>query len=223
MPEALVLVTGTATEIGKTWVSARIARDLRARGFEVAARKPVMSFAATDADTDASLLAQATGEDEAAVCPAHRRYERALAPPMAADALDKPPIVIDELVAELDLPQNGVVLVEGAGGVRSPLAHDGDLLDLAERLRPDLLVLVAPSALGAINDVLTGLDSISGRWPVVVYLNHFDAADEVRRLNLEWLRSRRITVAVSPAEVVERVLQARATNLGAAPHTVEVT
>ena len=223
MPEALVVVTGTATEIGKTWVCARIATELRSRGVPVAARKPAMSFDQSDTESDSSVLARATGEDETAVCPAHRRYERALAPPMAADALGRSPILVDDLVAELNLPEDAVVLIEGAGGVRSPLAHDGDVLDLADRLGPDLMVLVAPSALGAINDVLTSLDAISGRWPVVVYLNHFAVDDEVRKLNLEWLRARGITVAIDPAEVIEHVLRARATNLGGAPHSVEVT
>ena len=222
MPDAAVLVTGTATEIGKTWLTARVAEKLRARGIRVSARKPVMSFDPTDNETDAALLADATGEDEQSVCPPLRRYERALAPPMAADALGRPPIRIEDLVAELNLPQEATTLIEGVGGVRSPMAHDGDVLDLAGRLEIDLVVLVAPSALGAISDVLTSLDSIADRWPVIVFLNRFDPEDEVCRRNLEWLRSRGITAAVDPAEVADHILGARASNL-AAVQSVEVT
>ena len=36
----LVIVSGTATEVGKTWVGAALARELRGRGVTVAARKP---------------------------------------------------------------------------------------------------------------------------------------------------------------------------------------
>src|SRR3954447_23680520 len=84
-----VAVAGTGTEIGKTWVTAAVARWLRASGTRVAARKPAQSFAVTDAPEtlDAAVLAAATGEHPDVVCPPHRSYERALAPPMAAAAL----------------------------------------------------------------------------------------------------------------------------------------
>ncbi len=42
-PAALVFVAGTATDVGKTWWTAAVARELRARGVQVAARKPVQS------------------------------------------------------------------------------------------------------------------------------------------------------------------------------------
>src|SRR5206468_1259236 len=90
-PRRLVLVTGTGTGVGKTWVAARLLTELRAKGVHVAARKPVQSFAAGEGPTDAEMLAAATGEDLADVCPAHRWYERPLAPPMAADVLGRAP------------------------------------------------------------------------------------------------------------------------------------
>lgn len=43
-PQRLIVVVGTRTEVGKTWVTARLLRDLRASGRHVAARKPVQSF-----------------------------------------------------------------------------------------------------------------------------------------------------------------------------------
>ncbi|MBV8560261.1 MAG: AAA family ATPase, partial [Acidimicrobiia bacterium] len=56
-PERLVLVAGTGTEVGKTWVAARLAEALRARGTRVAARKPAQSFAPDEGPTDAEALA----------------------------------------------------------------------------------------------------------------------------------------------------------------------
>ena len=84
-PRKLVVVAGTGTEIGKTWVAARLARDLRATGYEVIARKPAQSFDPGDSSTDAHVLAAATGEEPSMVCPRHRWYPAAMAPPMAAD------------------------------------------------------------------------------------------------------------------------------------------
>ena len=44
-PERVVLVCGTGTEVGKTWVCGRLLRELRDRGLSVSARKPAQSFA----------------------------------------------------------------------------------------------------------------------------------------------------------------------------------
>src|SRR4029453_2707452 len=91
-PRRVVLVTGTGAEVGKTWVACRLARALRERGLIVAARKPVQSYVPSDdpAGTDAALLAEATGETAQLVCPQHRWYPVAMAPPIAAAVLGAP-------------------------------------------------------------------------------------------------------------------------------------
>jgi len=68
-PARLVVVTGSGTEVGKTWWTAAVASGLRARGVAVAARKPVQSYAPDDDATDAGVLAAATGVDPHTVCP----------------------------------------------------------------------------------------------------------------------------------------------------------
>ena len=47
-PRRLVLVVGTGTDVGKTWVSAHLLATLRAAGLTVAARKPAQSFDPAD-------------------------------------------------------------------------------------------------------------------------------------------------------------------------------
>ncbi|MDQ4145716.1 MAG: hypothetical protein M3198_18625, partial [Actinomycetota bacterium] len=69
MPDALVVFTGTGTEVGKTWLAAKVAEQVRSAGADVCARKPVMSFDPADETTDAQILAAATREDERVVCP----------------------------------------------------------------------------------------------------------------------------------------------------------
>ena len=183
----LVLITGTGTEVGKTWVAARLATVLRARGRRVAARKPAQSFTPGAGATDAEVLAAATGERPEDVCPPHRWYEVAMAPPMAADLLGRPRFTITELAAELRAPHDAdVVVVEGVGGVRSPLAHDGDTVTLAQALAPDSVVLVADAGLGVINAVLLSTAALDG-WPVRVVLNRFQADDALHEANRRWL------------------------------------
>ncbi len=241
-PEQVVLVLGTATGVGKTWLTAALARALRANGLAPAARKPVQSFGpgarARDHDepaatgrqapepgsegaagggrasgagpwltvagipagggeasgagrgpTDAEVLAAATGEAADDVCPPHRSYSAAMAPPLAAEALGLAPFTLADLLAEVRWPPGaGVGLVEGVGGPRSPLATDADNVALAAALAPDVVVLVADAGLGAINAVLLAVDALPRR--PVVFLNRFDPADPVHAGNLDWLTKR---------------------------------
>jgi len=191
-PQRLIVVVGTRTEIGKTWVSARLLRDLRANGIHVAARKPAQSFDSDDALTDAHHLADASGETPTEVCPRHRWYPIPMAPPMAADALARPAFTVEDLVSEIQwpLPAPDVAFVESAGGVRSPIARNGDAISLIELLQPDIVLLVADAGLGTINDVTLSLEAINSGAHVatpIVVLNRFDPSDDLHRRNREWL------------------------------------
>ena len=189
-PDRVVVVVGTATEVGKTFVGAALLHRLRASGMRVAARKPAQSFAPGDLRTDADVLAAATDDDPTAVCRRHRWYETPMAPPMAAEALQRPSFTVGDLVAELQWPDVvDVGLVETAGGVRSPIAGDGDCASLALALAPDLVMLVADAGLGTINAVRLSADAL-GRLRLVVLLNRFDLADELHERNRGWLAGR---------------------------------
>jgi dethiobiotin synthetase len=210
-PQRVVAVVGTGTDIGKTWVSARLIMRLREGGVTVAARKPAQSFDQDDerVDLDASILGAASGELDEQVCPAHRWYAVAMAPPMAADALGRPPFTIADLMKESESrwPDDAtdMGLVETAGGVRSPLASDGDCLDFCVALAPDFVVLVADAGLGTINAVRLTLEAMTPlHAPTVVVLNRFDAGSSLHRRNLEWLRvSCGLTVVTVPGEEME--------------------
>lgn len=194
-PAVVVVVVGTGTEVGKTWVAERLLRAWRAAGLAVAARKPAQSFASGDATTDADRLGAASGEGGETVCPPHRWYPVPMAPPMAAEALGRVPPTLVDLVGEVIWPpqQADVGLVETAGGVRSPQAVDGDAVDLVAALRPEHVVLVADAGLGTINGVLLSVAALA---PVVgpraptapaVVLDRFDPGDELHRRNRDWL------------------------------------
>ena len=203
-----VVVAGTGTEIGKTWVTAAVAGVLRRQGVRVAARKPVQSFEPDDSSpTDADVLGAATGEEPHAVCPAHRWLPRAMAPPMAAAALGAAPFTFTELATEIvhGSPRDAVVLVESVGGVRSPLAADGDSVALVAALRPALIVLVADAELGTINLVRLSVDALRPN-RVLVYLNRFDREQELHARNYEWLVTREGLEVVTDPEALARAL-----------------
>jgi dethiobiotin synthetase len=191
-PQRLVVVVGTGTEVGKTYVTTRLLRDLRSKGVDVAARKPAQSFDADDALTDAHLLADASGESPNDVCPRHRWYPISMAPPMAADALARQPFSVEDLASEIQwpLPAPSVAFVESAGGVRSPLASNGDSISLIEILQPDIVLLVADAGLGTINQIILSLDAIDSGAHVatpIVVLNRFDPSDDLHKRNRDWL------------------------------------
>lgn len=204
----LVVVAGTGTEVGKTWVTCRLARALRETGAVVAARKLAQSFDPTDrgadGSTDADLLAAATGEEPTAVCPAHRRYPKAMAPPMAAESMGLAPFTLADLARELSWsPGADVGLLEQAGGLGAPQASDGDGADLVRLLAPDHVVLVAGAGLGTLSHIRLAVGALPGR-PPVVYLNRFEPSHELHAANRRWLADRwGLDVASNPAELVE--------------------
>lgn len=203
-----VLVTGTDTEVGKTWWGRMTIDVLRAAGVAVAARKPAQSYSPEELGaTDAEVLGQASGEPAETVCPRRRWYPVAMAPPMAADVLGLPSFTIADLVAELAPPAapGAVTFVEGAGGPRSPLAVDGDTVRLGAVIGADTIVLVAPAGLGTINAVRLATAALRADGPatarVLVALNRYDADDDLHRRNHGWLAGEGHHLVTTPAEL----------------------
>lgn len=205
-PRRLIGVMGTHTEVGKTWLTARVLEILRSRDVSVAARKPVQSFESGTGPTDAQLLSAASGEDVQRICPAHRCYPLAMAPPMAADALDRERIELQALIDEIQWPDStDIGFVETVGGARSPLAHDGDSVHLVQRLGVDEVLLVADAGLGTINAVRLTLPCLAPL-PVTVFLNRFDAGNDLHCRNRQWLSSQDGIEAVwEPRSLAERL------------------
>jgi dethiobiotin synthetase len=205
-PDLLVVIAGTGTEVGKTWVGCQLVSELRARGLAVAARKPVQSFDPGDGPTDADRLAKATGETVTSVCPPHRWYPVAMAPPMAAEHLGLAPFTLLDLVSELHWPPGAEVgMVELAGGPGSPLASDGDGTDLVGLLRPDLVVVVTGAGLGILSNVRLAARAF-GAQLLIVYLNRYDPAQELHERNRRWLAERDgMVVAVGPRQLADAV------------------
>jgi dethiobiotin synthetase len=108
---------------------------------------------------------------------------------MAAEALGLRPPTIADLVAELQWPPDiDVGFVETAGGVGSPQAVDGDVVELVGALRPTVVVLVADAGLGTINAVRLSCRALQrADTPVIVHLNRFDPDEDLHRRNLAWL------------------------------------
>jgi dethiobiotin synthetase len=156
-----LFITGTDTAIGKTYVAALIARALVAGGHRVGVYKPAASGCSRQEgkliSDDAMRLWRAAGSPGtlADVCP--QLFEAPLAPHLAALAEGRsldPALLRSGLEVWLDT--SDVVLVEGAGGLMSPLGEDEFVADLAHDFGFPLLI-VAGNRLGVINHVLQTL------------------------------------------------------------------
>ena len=135
----IVVVTGTGTDIGKTWFTAATIEALRRRS-PVAAESRESFALGDEGSTDADLLARASDEDPRTVCPPHRWLPAAVAPPMAAVALGLEPFTIADLASEVrsggadDAPV--ITFVEGAGGRARRLPTTATRLRSRTRSRP---------------------------------------------------------------------------------------
>ena len=165
-----LFVTGAHTDVGKTYVACAMLRAARAKGLSVAALKPAVSGIdeADWAQSDPGRLLAAMGRpltlaELDAIAPL--RFTAPLSPPMAArrEGVDlRISTLTDFCRAGLAASTADLMLVEGAGGVMSPMAEDGTGLDLMATLGLPSVV-VGGSYLGAISHTLTAIETLRAR------------------------------------------------------------
>jgi len=147
----LLLVTGTGTEIGKTFVATALVRAWAADGKRIAGVKPVESGVVGEA-ADVSALARAS--TFALPFPAPYLFAAPVSPHLAARAEGRK-ISLDVIAAWVDgirMAADGTVL-ELPGGLFSPLTDVETNADLAVRIHPTFAVLVTCDRLGVLHDV----------------------------------------------------------------------
>jgi len=146
-------ITGTDTGVGKTVLTALLAQYLCQHSVKVAALKPVCSGGRDDAEKIFAALGGALALDE--INPWH--FRAAIAPSLAAK-LEKKPVKLAEVLAHIRATRKkfDVTLVEGAGGLLSPLGENFDSWDLILALRAKPII-VAQNKLGAVNHILLTL------------------------------------------------------------------
>ncbi len=186
-----IFITGTDTDVGKTYVTSLLARQLKEAGYGVSARKPVAS-GCSHGCTDAEILAQATGEDCHVVCP--YRFAPAISPERAIRLAGQHISLTDCLRASSN--SAAFTLVEGAGGWLSPLCSDGDNADLAHALAQPVL-LVASNRLGCINQTRLTLQAIQQRGLTCIAIVLNDPQHHADAENLIDLQAR-VNVQVFP-------------------------
>jgi len=156
-----VFITGSNTDVGKTTVGVEIIRHL-SKTRKVRVRKPVETncqlINEDYAPKDAITLNEACSEPEplSIVCPYCFELE---ASPEEASSQDGTTLSIDDLarVCNADT-EDSFVVVEGAGGLYSPIADASLNSDLAKRLQVPIVIVIRDE-LGAISQALLTIEA----------------------------------------------------------------
>lgn len=196
-----LVVLGTGTGVGKTWVSRALTRALQTAGPGVLALKPIETgvedpeaFARESDPSDASALARVSSW-----IPSRPPYvfRDPISPHLAARRegvrieLDRVAAYVASHENEMTPHVTSFVLVESAGGCFSPLSDSATNADLAAALEPAIWILVAPDALGVLHDVTATLTALRAarREPDYVVLSAARPADASTGTNAAELRA----------------------------------
>jgi dethiobiotin synthetase len=159
-----LFITGTDTGVGKTLIAGGIARLLTEQGMRVGVFKPIATGCRNEmgewVSDDAVFLAMCAGVSEPLTVTTPACYEIPAAPLVAARAA-KRPVDYEQIAAMYHYlcRSYDVVLVEGIGGVLTPLDEETTILDIAAAMGL-ATVVVARSRLGTINHTLLTLRAV---------------------------------------------------------------
>lgn len=175
-------ITGTDTEIGKSFVTGAIGHSLYLANIAAKPRKPVASGCITQPDgsllsEDAVFLKSAFQSNEPLdqICPF--LFKEAVSPRLAM-TLNNHLLTTHDLSQNCQPENDAITFVEGAGGFYSPLSSDGLNSDLAIKLGYPV-ILVVGDRLGCINHALLTLEAISncGLQTTAVIINHLHPSE----------------------------------------------
>lgn len=202
-----LFVAGTGTDLGKTHIACALLRAAQARGLSVDAFKPVVSGFDPDAPetSDPVRLAAAMGQPNAWREVSPRRYRAPLAPNLAARQ-EGQTLAMADLIADcrtwLESRNVDLALIEGAGGVMSPMTEDATNLDLMTALALPVL-LVAGSYLGTASHLLTALEVLRARGlttAAIVVSESLDAPDLDRTVEMLRAFEHQTPIIVAPRD-----------------------
>lgn len=189
-----IFITGTGTDVGKTYVTGLLVKKLKENGLRAAYYKAAMSGNERTKDGelvpgDALFVKKMSGIGQplAQMCP--YIYETAVSPHLAS-RIEGNPVVLEEVVKGFAqvCSQYDYVTMEGSGGILCPLCFDERKLWLEDVIKQLGLssLIVADAGLGTINSVVLTVEYMRAReLPVKgIIFNHFHPGDRMEEDNL---------------------------------------
>ena len=174
-----LFITGTGTDIGKTYVTALLVKKLRQAGFDAGYYKAAISGAESVETSDAGYVNKTAGINEDKDLLLSYLYKTAVSPHLAA-RLEGNPVCKDKI--EKDFAKVAArypyVVMEGSGGIVCPIRYDEKahyfLEDIIKWLKMPVLV-IGLAGLGTINDVVLTVAYLEAHHMEVrgIILNHY--------------------------------------------------
>lgn len=156
-----LFISGTGTDVGKTFITENLIDLLKVKGFTVSPYKPIETgckkIKAKLIPSDASKFHKLINKEIDIDLINPYRFQQPISPNRAIRLAKKKIFIKDYIDKSKLLPKNDYLVVEGAGGLYSPISTDGYNIDLITKMKMPT-VLVAKDEIGVINNVLLSLD-----------------------------------------------------------------
>lgn len=190
-----VFITATGTDIGKTYVSALIVKEMRKQNFNCGYFKPVLSGVEIIDNklvkSDCNYVVDIASIDEKPENTVSYYWEEAISPHLAS-LRAKETINPSKILADLQVldKKYDYMLIEGAGGITCPLISNENQQYLLKDLIKDLdcsVIIIADGGLGTINSTLLTIDYAKNHNIKIqgVILNNYDAQNFMHQDNLK--------------------------------------
>lgn len=193
-----IFITGTGTDVGKTYISALIVKLLRLKGINAGYFKGALS-GATNIDgklipDDAKLVCDTSGLscDLEELVP--YIYEDAVSPHLASKICNNPiEISVVEKYFKNLCEKYEFIVAEGSGGIICPLRYDEDVIMLSDviKLLNFPVIIVADAGLGTINDTVLTVEYAKAQGFKIegIILNKYDKEHEMHKDNKMMIES----------------------------------
>ena len=156
-----IFISGTNTEVGKTFITVNIIKLLQSKGYLINPYKPVETGCKKKLSrlvpSDSSLFHKAIEERLSLDQINPYRFIQPISPATAIKLSNKRITISNYLSKFKSLPRCDFSVIEGAGGLFSPLALDGFNIDLIKKVKAPT-ILVAKDEIGVINNVMLSLN-----------------------------------------------------------------
>ncbi|MDD4376729.1 MAG: dethiobiotin synthase [Eubacteriales bacterium] len=177
-----IFVTGTGTDVGKTYVTALIVKKLNEAGLNPGYYKAALSGAESLAASDAGYVKKISGISQPYETMVSYIYKNAVSPHLAS-RIEGNPVDLVRVKDDFDhvKKKHNYVVVEGSGGIVCPIRYDGEQIFLEDVIKKlDLsVVIVGDAGLGTINSVTLTAEYLKQKSIPVkgIILNNFKGTD----------------------------------------------
>ncbi len=195
-----IFITGTGTDVGKTYVTGLIVKKLKESGMNAAYYKAAMSGNEWTEEGmllpgDAQYVKTVSGIEQSLACMCPYVYEAAVSPHLAS-RIEGNPVMLQEVMKGFEevCRQYDYVTMEGSGGILCPICFDERELWLEDVIRELGLssLIVADAGLGTINSVVLTVEYMRAKGLPVkgIIFNRFHPGDRMEEDNLRMCEHR---------------------------------